>query len=317
MRTTLAFVGALTLTGIADNAGGATTKGCRAPEEAPPPANCPPLPQTARCGGYRCFFISPCHGDDRTGDGSLRRPWKSFRWLTHAGDESQPRAMELRAGDVVQVVDGTIDQSFGAGDGTRALFTAHRVRGRADAPITFKAFSGRTPVLDPGRDGVGLRLLQTSHVVVEGLSVRNACGHGISIEKSQSVTLRNVRVSATDGLDRVEVAGVHVSSSRDVRIDGGQFFDNFDRDAVDTDGEATDNSGNVVFVGGRNASVRNAHLFNTLGNDRSGYCLKYKRASKDPAATFEVVGNRFDNCSFFAVSSGTQNTLVSDNLIVG
>ncbi len=318
---TLVFVSLLCA--ALDEADGATRLGCQPPENQVT-ASCPPLPKEAVCEGKRCFYVSPCYGDDTSGDGSFAKPWKSFRWLTYYYEDIVPnRAVRLRPGDVVYVLSGTLSRGWSPFDpsdtpsGETYLFMARAIRGSKSEPVTIKAFPGAEPVLDPRRRGVAMRILQSSHLRLEGLKVDNACGRGVLIEESQEIRLRSLAVSNTDGVDNDEVAGVYVESSREVLVDGGEFFDNFDRDAEDTNGDATENSGNIVFLGGAIVLVRDVHVFNTLGEDLAGYCIKYQRASTDPKASFYVLESRFDNCAFFAISTGTQNTLVRDNLIVG
>lgn len=304
------------------DAAAGTSLGCRPPEEEID-AKCPPLPRQPICEGRRCFYVSPCHGDDERGDGSFEKPWRSLRWLTYYFDDLvPPRAERLRAGDVVYLLGGPLSRAWSPfGQSARAsdryLFMARSLHGTATEPITLKAFPGQEPVLDPRRASVAIRLLESSHLRLEGLTVRNACGRGVLVERSQDIGLRSLSVADTDGLDDDGVAGVYVQSSREVRIEGGEFFDNFDRDAENTEGDPTEDSGNVVFFSGADATVQDVHIFNTLGEELAGYCLKYQEAASSPDATFRVLGSRFDNCTFFAISTGTQNTLVRDNLIVG
>lgn len=68
--------------------------------------------------------------------------------------------------------------------------------GAPGAPLTIRAFPKETPVLD----GTGVKLdlydtlfelVRSSHVVVEGLEVRNSAGRGINLHECTDVTVRN------------------------------------------------------------------------------------------------------------------------------
>jgi hypothetical protein len=73
------------------------------------------------------------------------------------------------------------------------------IHGAPGAPVTIRAFPKEMPVLD----GTGVKmdlydtlfeLTKSSHVVVDGLEVRNAAGRGINLHECAAVTVRNCSI---------------------------------------------------------------------------------------------------------------------------
>jgi len=139
---------------------------------------------------------------------SLRRPWPrglpallflfpSASWGQTVlvpdpakGAASLERAIQrARPGETILLRGGV----YGGG---RVRATA---AGAPGAPVTIRAFPKETPILD----GTGVKLnlydtlfelVKSSHVVVDGLEVRNSAGRGINLHECSDVTVRHCAV---------------------------------------------------------------------------------------------------------------------------
>ncbi|OQR59713.1 hypothetical protein B6E66_34075 [Streptomyces maremycinicus] len=112
----------------------------------PPPAKAP----------APTYFVSPSGNDSNPGT-SLRSP---FRTPQRAADLAGP-------GDVVAVMNGTYTEPR---KGSNVL-TIKR-SGRPGAPITFTAYPGHRPVLNPKTAWNGISIYGASHIVIKNLEVQ-------------------------------------------------------------------------------------------------------------------------------------------------
>jgi hypothetical protein len=87
-----------------------------------------PAPSSRPQGKGPASFVDPAKGADRN-DGSQPAPWKT---INHA-------LKQLKPGDTLYLRGGTYYESVGVG-----------VSGRADSPITIRAFPGELAIIDGG-----------------------------------------------------------------------------------------------------------------------------------------------------------------------
>ena len=289
------------------------------PTECPEPVDDPPCEAV---GAGRCFYIDPMNGDD-AGDGSAAAPWRSFvnvnSSIYYGVYPPAPQWVALGPGDFVYVREGTIDRVFHPGDdsgpdgGGSFVLVLRGVEG----PVAIKGWPGERPVIAPAEDAVGVYVLQSSGVSVEGLEVRDAYDRGILIEESQDVEVARVLVYDTDGTANDNIAGLEILGSSDVVVRDSVFADNYDRAAAEA-GAQTHNSGNLVMFSNSGAiAIRRCAFYQSEGPDSqfSGFGVKYKHASRDPEATFELSESYFEG-TVFAFAIGTAHADLHHNVVV-
>lgn len=284
----------------------------------------------------RCFHIDPVKGDDGN-DGSLEDPWRSFvNIISYYKAEYRPSGwVELKPGDCIYLMDGVYNKILHPGEwkkgpGGGGSFVAYFRGRRGDTGKRFqlKAYPGHKPVIDPQGKGIGISIFQSSHWDVAGIEVKNAYQRGVSLNESKEVTLGDVVICDTDGVDNNNIAGLYITDCWNVEVYDCVFNDNYDRTCADTNGRSTENSCNVVIFGGMqggNITIHDCFIYNQttafsadgFPGRRAGGGIKYKHASRIPDAFFRVHHNVFRNLSFFAFGSGTANTHFHDNVIAG
>jgi hypothetical protein len=156
-------------------------------------------------------FVAP-EGSDRTGDGSIGRPFGSIR---HAHDLSHP-------GDIVYVRGGTYRLEAGMRlDGPG---------GTSAVPVEVLGYNGEVPILDGtampqtlgDREGGVALWIATSHTVFRGISIRSAAAGGIVVTGSGNIlenisTSENGRASTWDGTG-LRVKGA-AANNRFIKVD--------------------------------------------------------------------------------------------------
>jgi chitodextrinase len=290
------------------------------------------------------YYIDPVNGNNDATGLSTSAAWKDFRNIfSYRGDKVSALSYKshlatLSGGDIVYVMDGTINTLYRPGDdsgaaglfgtagvtGNPSILYFRGVNGTVIASIKIAAYSGAHPILDPQYNGEGFSVLQSSYLDFSGIVIKNSMtageGGGIGIESVNNIKVHDVEVYDTDGVDNANMSGLHCLSSTNVEIYNSIFHDNYDRTAADTGGITTPNSTNLVFFGGGNISVHDNLIYQTpqpLGTVNSGAGIKYKAASADINAYFKIYNNVFRNCKFFSIESGTGNTSVQNNIIIG
>jgi Right handed beta helix region len=119
------------------------------------------------------YYVSPAGSD--TNAGSSAAPWRSL----------QKAASVMVAGDTTLIADGEYPGGI----------TQSR-SGAAGAPITFRAVNAGVPVVrgDQTTNRDALYITEANHVVVDGLTIRNAVRAAIRISLSDSVTIRRCKL---------------------------------------------------------------------------------------------------------------------------
>jgi hypothetical protein len=277
------------------------------------PPTCPDPPADPPCEGTRCFYIDPTDGDD-AGDGSFASPWRSFVNVNVSIYRSD--GLDLQAGDVIYVREGTIDTVYHPGDdsgpeggGNYLLY----LRGIA-GPVAIKRYPGERPVLAAPPDTTGVLVSQSSGILIDGLEVRDAWERGIRIEGSQDIEIAHVLVYDTDGTVADNVAGLEVLASEDVEIRDSVFADNYDHAFAQT-GEASENSGNLVLFSNEGTiAIRRCAFYQTeVLSQRSGFGVKYKHAG-EAGSSFVVEDSYFEGTTF-GIGIGTSHADVHHNVI--
>jgi hypothetical protein len=275
------------------------------------------------------YYIDPVNGSDEN-NGSSSAPWRSFKNIIsyYQARYRPPNWVDLRPGDCIVLKEGVYSELFnpgawkkGATGGGSFVAYFRGKKGHPDKPFRIKAYPGHKPIIDPKGKGIGLSIFQSSHWQVEGIEIRNAYGRGMSINESKEVSVQNIHIHDTDGVDNNNIAGLYITDCWNVEVSKSVFNDNYDRTCADTNGRATENSSNIVIFGGMkggNIAIHHCRVYQSLplSHNLSGGGIKYKHASRLPEAYFHVHHNKFENCKFFAFGSGTANTHFHHNLIV-
>ena len=275
------------------------------------------------------YYIDPVNGSDEN-NGSSSAPWKSFKNIIsyYQAGYRPPNWVDLRPGDCIVLKEGVYSELFNPGAWKKGptgggSFVAYfrGKKGHPDRPFRIRAYPGHKPIIDPKGKGIGLSIFQSSRWQVEGIEIRNAYGRGMSINESQEVSVQNIHIHDTNGVDNNNIAGLYITDCWNVEVSESVFNDNYDRTCADTNGRATENSSNIVIFGGMkggNIAIHHCRVYQSLplSHNLSGGGIKYKHASRVPEAYFHVHHNKFENCKFFAFGSGTANTHFHHNLIV-
>ncbi len=235
-----------------------------------------------------------------------------------------PGWRELQAGDVVYLRDGVHDTVYHPGHdggpdegGNFLIFAQALETGTESAPIRIESYPGERAILDPSYGALPIALLGSQHVQIANLEIRRGWSRGLLISGSEHISVRGLVVRDTDGPVSDNVAGLEVHSSRDIEVSHSAFIDNYDHAAAMEDRQ-THNSCNAVAFGNRGTFRLHHNAFiQTREAPFSGCGFKYKHASRDPAATFELDHNYFENHMYAAVGVGTANAHVHHNVISG
>lgn len=138
--------------------------------------NQPPL-SPAVPGGAATYFVSPNGSDSNSGQQNA--PWQSLQFAVN----------QLNAGDILEVMDGTFAVS------QNVEVTA---QGSAQSPIIIRSSSGQAIIDGQSMNGSAsardaLYIVNSSHIVVHGLRVRNAPRSGIRVSLSDHITIQAAR----------------------------------------------------------------------------------------------------------------------------
>ena len=167
------------------------------------------------------FFVSP-EGDDSAPGLSPLKPWKT---LKHA-------AARAKAGDTIYLLPGVYEEAL-----------APVQSGTPERPVRFARRGDGRVILDgKGTLPVGIDLSGRSHIVVEGLVVRNFARHGVKADGGVDLTLAHLLIGGIGGdglaaagvrslalrhcfLDRIGGAGVRLERSAAAMLTGNLFGD--------------------------------------------------------------------------------------------
>ncbi len=313
-----------------------------------PPAGLPVIPQpedgnTAPVceaeGDGQCFYISAANGND-SNPGTYAKPWKTYLNLVYYHYERLPenhvisKKGGLRPGDVVYFMSGDYSDTYVIGlENTAELiggFYMANIHGTADAPITFAAYPGENPVFSAKREDGGalstLNFSYCSHIVIDGLEIRDSFGNGLSVSDSAEMEIRNCRIYNVDGSPGTDHAGIRTYRTGNLDVHHNLLYDNYARSEEDSANAAGRNAHILVTqtwgTGGDMLIHHNILYYSTeaAGNgDISGYGILFDSAAdiaQFPNAKFEADHNLIWNCSGASVFSATFNSKIHHNLIL-
>ena len=291
---------------------------------------------TPPCGATApatCYYVDANNGNDAN-DGTSALPWKSFKNISTYYDPAYrpPNTWrQINPGDYIYVANGTYSDIVHPGDGSGPTGGGGYIayfrfaNGVSGCPAKFhvQPYPGHTPIFDPQAQGIGIDLYQSSCWELAGVTIRNALPQyaaigdaqgGIHIYETNDVTIHDVTIDNTDGSNDRNISGLYVAYSRNIEVYRSAFHDNYAR----SQGGHPANSTNIVFFVGGNVAVHdNTFSYSTLADWQIPVCVKYKHAATNPADTFAVYNNVFRGCKGASIASGTANTHVHHNLMIG
>jgi hypothetical protein len=279
----------------------------------------------------KCYYVSHNTGNDISGNGSYKNPWKTFaNVISYYGSDdpnSTPQPsnwVNIQPGDIIYVMNGTYTETTNY-NGSKCGMIFRFKNGNQNNWFTIKAYPGEKPIIqsDISRDGgVPIDILQSSYFIIDGLEISNSSHAGIYFDTVDNAIIRNNNIHDIDGTDDDNIAGIYIAGARNITVYNNTLHDNYDRYPNQID-EGTglnvsgENSCDMVIFGGGNISVYNNYFYQTkpITERITGGCLKYKHSSVDGGA-FKVYNNLFMNCKHLSIGSGTNNTLIENNLII-
>jgi Right handed beta helix region len=275
---------------------------------------CNPLCEAV--GNGRCFYVSQATGSD-SNVGSFLSPWKTGLNFVSAPGLSKPKPAVLQPGDVVYFLGGTYPETYLFENFPVGLVLAS-VGSDTGPPIVIKAYPDAAVQISPNTLGNGIRLHSVKNVVLDGFTIAKAYGDGINVTDSTGVSIRNVYVFDTDGVDNNNLSGIKFTRVSNSEVTNSILHDNYDRTCADTGGTKTPNSRNMVLFYGGNNKVRYSTMFQTppTSAQKTGECLAYKHPNDVPDSTFLVEGNTFFRCWEEAIASSGFNVTIRRNVIV-
>ena len=292
-------------------------------------STCPTNVQVDFCeatGNGMCRYVDPVSGDDSNA-GTYDAPWRTLANVntTIYNQYNAPGWVGLSPGDVVYLKSGVYSTIYHPGDdggpdgGGSYIFHVQGVEGEVNAPITLTRFPGHHPIIDPESLGIGIYVLYSRYINISGIEVRNAYGAGIRVIGSESVNISFAEVHDNDGTVAANVAGIDIRTTKNAEVSNVVVYDNYDRTAADNDVQTHNSCNMVLFANSGGIVVRDSVFYQTgdRNGQYSGCGLKYKHASPEPASTFEVRGNYFENHKYFAIGLGTANAHIHHNIING
>jgi hypothetical protein len=198
--------GAADASSAPDPDGGAPARGDLGPR---------PREQPLCADSSRCFYASPTG----TGDCSEASPCTIAAAFERLG-----------GGDTLFLTDGVYSERFGE-SGFDAVISIHKYfdfdpPATAEAPVVVTAAPGASPILDGGGDQWCVLVDGESHVVLDGLSIRNCLCAGVRVgydAPTSDVTVRHSDFSAIRCDDNM--GGVYVHGAARVIVEDNRFHD--------------------------------------------------------------------------------------------
>ncbi|MDO4870196.1 MAG: right-handed parallel beta-helix repeat-containing protein [Bacillota bacterium] len=194
-------------------------------------------------------------GNDDAGDGSAENPYRS---IARGAAEAGP-------GSIVVIHDGEYDQ----------FEIDSSMSGTADAPVTFRAAKGETPVIKPagsgGEDNIGIHIVNADNLTIRGLEVQGGT-HGIFYESTpaqgakalENITIRDCTVHGIRGTHGIcAYARNDLAPVKNLVMTGCRVYD-----CQCGSSEATAFNGNID---GFTISGNEIHDNNNIGIDMIGF----------------------------------------------
>lgn len=162
------------------------------------------------------YYIDPAHGLD-TNPGTESLPWRTFKNAVSS---------LIQPGDTIFCRGGIYSEHapdlYGATEAILPIFRYSGIDGEPDTPITFKAYKGEVPVIDPQNNSVGIMFQGASKtgIIIDGFEIRNAYHAGIWFQDNCShITIRNCHIhSIYAGASGMNIGGFVFNGSNNITI---------------------------------------------------------------------------------------------------
>lgn len=199
------------------------------------PTVAPAIPSSPR----RTFYVDAARGDDANA-GSATLPWRTL-------DKANS---SVRPGDAVYLK-GTFTNQW----------IHPQTSGTATDKIVFEEWPGEIAVLDGGIDGAAVFLSGLSHIVVDGLELRNAL-YVVTLANAHDNWLRNLYVHDVD----------------EIWLEGAATDNRIEDSRIERCGNEAQNTGDCIWIANgshRNVIARNTmrfggHALIDIGGDKAG-----------------------------------------------
>ena len=281
-------------------------------------SSCTCTPLCEAKGAGRCYYIDPVNGNDNN-TGTFNSKLKSLRRLAsyYAGAAIPSNKIDLNPGDVIYMFSGIYKDEY-VSDGMSHVMKLMGIRGNASAPIVFKAYPGQVPVISPATAARGITIHSGSYLVFDGFQIKGAFHAGLAAFDSDHLTISNLKVYDTKGVDNDNLAGLYMTYVTQLEVKNSELHDNYDRDCFDTGGQKTENSRNMVLFKGGDVKIHHNYFYQTPSRTaaKTGSCLVYKHSQSLVGGIFEVNNNVFKNCFFTAIGNGGYGGRFHHNLIL-
>ena len=248
----------------------------------PPPAVglCTDTVAPAVPAPLRTFYIDAASGNDAATGLSPSTAWRTL-------DKANTTA---RAGDLF-LLSGTFTNQL--------IHPA--ASGTALAKIVYRAKPGATAVIDGGEYQVIAWLDAMSHIVVDGLELRNEVEAVVIRFGASNIWLRNLYIHD------VGTAGIHIVTATDSRIEDSR---------IERIGSEAANSGEGIFM--HNGAHRNVIVRNTISYTGHGTIwISYQNGGEATSDDNVIEGNDLSNpwASGLGLNGKTNRTVVQCNRI--
>lgn len=260
------------------------------------------------------FWIDPIRGNDHNDGRTAETALQSIERIV-SQYESLKRAdhIALQPGDSVIFMPGDHHFAYRYGEGEWRGMFLRGVNGTADEPIILRGLPGaridnRSPT---GMEMSSISILQSSHIVLEGLDV-TSFGSAVTIADSKNIVVRDSYIHNVDGIAANNLSGVYLVGVENVTVQNNLFVDNYDRK-----NPGNVNNRHVVVFGSSNVSILGNTMYNQDPN--AGMAVDYKHLGGLPpnaTATYEVAFNTIINSAGIAIGTAAPNSYIHHNLLV-
>lgn len=198
------------------------------------------------------FYVATTGNDSN--DGSIGSPWLTI----------QKAADTLVAGEIVDIRGGTYTSQGATSSGVKPVNS-----GTAGNRITYRAFSGETPIIDQLDAKTGITIHGKSYITIDGLEIKNCTEGGIYARDGQgtndNLVIQNNNVHDIDGSAGQNVAAILLSNV------SNSLIENNIGTTIRVDGVNNANGGGIVGFRVWNTTVEN----NTFSDTYNGVYLKF------------------------------------------
>lgn len=260
------------------------------------------------------FWIDPIRGDDRNDGLTAETALQSVARIVSQYDSLKGADhIELQPGDSVIFMPGDHHFAYRYGEGEWRGVFLRGVNGTADEPIILRGLPGaridnRSPA---GLEMSSISILQSSHIVLEGLDV-TSFGSAVSIAESKNIVVRDSYIHNVDGIAANNLSGVYLVGVDNVTVQNNLFVDNYDRKNT-----GNVNNRHIVVFGSSNVSVLGNTMYNQDPN--AGMAVDYKHLGglgPNSTGTYEVAYNTIINSAGIAIGTAAPNSYIHHNLLV-